>query len=113
MLDSSLSAINNTQKKEPLGLMCGVSCEKLPGAFLRKGHKRKVHLSGGIRCPGKVGGRRSFSRAGDEKNSGFKVEGKKKKKVRPFPPPLALFVLHGAMFAWSWELQHMAFFLAS
>jgi hypothetical protein len=59
--------------------MCGVSCEKLPGAFLRKGHKRKVHLSGGIRCPGKVGGRRSFSRAGDEKNSGFKVEGKKKK----------------------------------
>lgn len=37
----------------------------------------------------------------------------KKKKVRPFPPPLALFVLHGAMFAWSWELQHMAFFLAS
>lgn len=38
---------------------------------------------------------------------------KKKKKVRPFPPPLALFVLHGAMFAWSWELQHMPLFLGS
>jgi hypothetical protein len=82
--------------------------------FSGKDIKERCISVGGIRCPGKVGGRRSFSRAGDEKNSGFKVEGKKKKKkVRPFPPPLALFVLHGAMFAWSWELQHMPLFLGS